>query len=292
MARDGRRLGCDVNLSMCNWSPVVEASKSIVVIHDVLERDFRDMYTASYRYSRAGYLRAIRQSDAGVVTVSEKSRIALESVLQRPVDVVPGGVNVPTLDNLEATRSRVNDELLDRDYALFIGAHDARKNLEFCLRLLPFFESRNMSLCVTARRNGSGFSSIGGGHVAQAMESSAVVVLMDPSDDDLAGLYANARVLVHPSLAEGFGLPLLEAMAWGTPFVSTDCGVARSIAPDERMIQPLRVLDWERALSSQLDAGRSSSNDLRRAAEKWSWSNAARSLLTICERKAHDVHAG
>ena len=76
-----------------------------------------------------------------------------------------------------------------------------------------------------------------------------VVELNRCSDDDLAGLIAGARALLMPSLAEGFGLPVAEALAFGTAVIASDLAVFREFAGDiPSYIDPLDGAAWERAI--------------------------------------------
>ena len=85
---------------------------------------------------------------------------------------------------------------------------------------------------------------------------------VDPTDEELVRLYAGALCLVWPSYYEGYGFPLLEAMAVGTPFLSTDVGAAAELAviPEEQIL-PLdperwieRIEAWHSADLSELGA--------------------------------------
>jgi glycosyltransferase involved in cell wall biosynthesis len=81
-------------------------------------------------------------------------------------------------------------------------------------------------------------------HDDPVSETPGVRRTFDPTDDELASLYANALCLLWPSLGEGYGLPLLEAMAVGTPFISTDVGAASELAVRSPQIQPLVADRW------------------------------------------------
>ena len=76
------------------------------------------------------------------------------------------------------------------------------------------------------------------------------VFTVGPVDDaTLSGLYAAATALCFPSLAEGFGLPVLEAMAAGLPVVASDIEVVREVAGDAaRLVPPGDVGAWRHAL--------------------------------------------
>jgi glycosyltransferase involved in cell wall biosynthesis len=126
-------------------------------------------------------------------------------------------------------------------YCLQVGAHDPRKNVDFLLGLWPEVRARTgLELHVTQRPSATAIR-------LQALEerSAGVVVHVDPTDEELAGLYAGALCLLWPSHYEGYGFPLLEAMAAGTPFLSTDVGAAAELAVDPgEQILPLDRDAW------------------------------------------------
>jgi glycosyltransferase involved in cell wall biosynthesis len=120
-------------------------------------------------------------------------------------------------------------------------------------------------------------------------QTEGVVLHADPTDEELVGLYTNALCLLWPSYYEGFGFPLLEAMAVGTPFLSTDVGAAAELAvsPDEQIL-PLEPVRW----CDQLEAWRSA--DLRelretsaRRARALTWDAAAEQTARVLDELAH-----
>ncbi|MCA1648666.1 MAG: glycosyltransferase [Chloroflexi bacterium] len=150
------------------------------------------------------------------------------------IDVAPPGVGPPfdtwPLDDIDRRSGR---------YFVFVGGHDKRKNLRFLLELWPsIHRTTGLELYVTRRAASSVSFEDQVGHVR------GVVVRVEPDDRVLAALYANAIGLLWPSIYEGYGLPLLEAMAVGTPFISTDTGAARNLALVAEQILPLDADRW------------------------------------------------
>lgn len=273
---------CDATLSMCNWSPVIRTHRSVVVIHDILDRIFPEYYSPAYRACRRGYLEALKRGGSRVITVSEWSAHALRRILHREVDVVPCGVELRT-DSEVAQIRQDGEERWGRQgpFLLFVGAHDSRKNVQFCEALLPWLRTSGHRLVVTAR---SGSMPLAGERPRWLDDNRDIVsVVVDPSDEDLNELYAAARVLLHPSRAEGFGLPLLEAYSFGTPFISSPVGVAHDVALEAWQVQPWHATRWIESLDMLAD-GRSESmaTDFRNLAAQFSWDATALRIGEIC----------
>ena len=175
---------------------------------------------------------------------------------------------------------------IDRPYILFVGTLEPRKNLR---RLLAAFAAlpRELSktvLLVVAGGQGWGGVDLDTLRVEYHLERE-VVVTGYVSDAQLATLYAHARFLAMPSLYEGFGLPIVEAMQYGTPVLVSDSSSLPEVAGDAGMLvdpreersitEALAVLIKEDAARDSL-AGRAKENS-----EKFSWVRAAREAMEV-----------
>ena len=165
---------------------------------------------------------------------------------------------------------------MDR-FVLLVGGHDPRKNAAFAISLTPALAAMSLRLVVTVRRDAAVFRS-------NHHESSArITVIEDPTDAVLWGLYAEALAVLQPSEAEGFGLPLLEAAAVGTPFISTDVGVAKRLAVDDRQVLPLDSRAWEDSIAYLLRERSAITLRLGEATKTYTWHETAKSLIRSCE---------
>jgi glycosyltransferase involved in cell wall biosynthesis len=166
----------------------------------------------------------LAKNAARILTVSEFSRKRLAETLDldpERISVVPNGVD----SRFETVRSAAAEAVLKRlglprDYVLALGSLEPRKNISKLLSAWAQLQSRkeideDVHLVVAGGRS-SLFRDAG----LPALPDK-VVLTGYVADEDLPALYSSALVFAYPSLYEGFGLPPLEAMACGTPVVTS-----------------------------------------------------------------------
>ena len=207
--------------------------RTVLVIHDAAVLRHPAWYSPVYAAWQRRLLPAVARRAMHVVTVSEFSRgelVELLGLAPERVSVIPGGVGpafTPAADPEPARRAHG----LQRPYVLCVASQIARKNLGALVPAAAQLADEGIEVVVA------------GGHRPQfAREGElAGVRLLGPVDDRLLpGLYAGAEAFVLPSLHEGFGLCVLEAMAAGVPVVAADAGAlpetaggaARLVAPE------------------------------------------------------------
>jgi glycosyltransferase involved in cell wall biosynthesis len=244
------------------------ARNAIVVIHDAAALRHPAWYSRTYANWQRLMLPRIARFALRVVTVSEFSRRELRELLGVDATVVPGGVDerfTPDADPEPARRALG----LARPYVLCVASQTARKNL-----------------AALAGADGDVEIVVAGGHRPQfaAERGLAGLRLLGHVDDALLpGLYAGARAFVLPSLYEGFGLPVLEAMASGTPVLATIAGALPETCGDAaRLVEP----DPE-AIRAGLHELLADPGDLRERglarAGAFSWERTARELDAVVQ---------
>jgi glycosyltransferase involved in cell wall biosynthesis len=194
----------------------------VVVIHDAAALRHPEWYGRTYVAYQRALLPRLARTAARVITVSEFSRREVVEVLGAPperVAVVPNGVGEgfsPAAD-VAAARSALG---LARPYVLVVGTRIARKNLGGLRNAARFLAGEGVDLVAA-----------GTGRSYMRDEGDSPVRALGYVDDALLpGLYAGASAVVMPSLYEGFGLPVLEAMASGTPVVAADRAALPEVA--------------------------------------------------------------
>jgi glycosyltransferase involved in cell wall biosynthesis len=210
------RLGAPFLLCPANLAPVA-FPRTVVVLHDAAVLRHPGWYSRTYAAWQRRLLPVIARRARQVVTVSEFSRGELAELLgldTARVAVVPGGVDerfTPAADAAAARRAL----RLEQPYVLCVASHTARKNLSALGPAARAMAAHGVEVVVA------------GGHRPQfAAEPGldALRLLGHVDDEHLPGLYAGAEAFVLPSRYEGFGLPVLEAMASGTPVIAAAAG--------------------------------------------------------------------
>lgn len=267
----------------------------VATIHDLMPLTHADQYPNSYvAQFRRTVSRIARNADA-IVAVSGHTKDTIVECLGVAPDrivVVHHGVDETFRPAPTAAVAHLRARLgLARPYILFVGTAEPRKNLPRlvdALALMCHGGRRDFDL-VIAGKAAWGSASLRACIAAHGLES-RVRLPGYIAGTDLPALYSGASVFVLPSLAEGFGIPLLEAMACGVPVVASNATALPEVYGDaafgfdpsstEALAAALeRVLNDE-ALRAEL-VGRG----LKRAA-RFSWEEAARKTLGVLEAVA------
>jgi glycosyltransferase involved in cell wall biosynthesis len=230
----------------------------VVTIHDAIPYVHPEASTRLDRWIYHRWLPLIVGRLDAVITSSESSRIDLLRHLPlRPerVWVIPDGVGGLFKRPSEALITAVLERhRLERPYVLYVGSIEARKNLPRLVEAMSRLVRRHpeVRLVVVGARKGPGDAL--GATIAQLGLERVVRFTGFVPEAELAALYAGAVVFAYPSLYEGFGLPILEAMACGTPVVTANRSSLPEVAGDAALlVDPLDPTALADALGRVLD---------------------------------------
>ncbi|MGH2740422.1 MAG: glycosyltransferase family 4 protein [Actinomycetota bacterium] len=261
----------------------------IVTVHDLAPRIYPSLFPPVWRaLYRFGTAQAARRADA-LITVSENTAKDLARFTHadpKRIHVVPLAA---TIRSANGDTDRVLERLKIPDpFVLFVGTLEPRKNL---VRLIRAYRR-----AVTAA--GLPHTLVLAGPLGWRTERllrelrsegpGEIVLTGMTASEDLDALYRRAAVFVYPSLYEGFGLPVLEAMARGVPTIVSSTSSLPEVAGDAAlMVEPRSVREIADAIEHVLtDADRSAvlSASARARAEQFSWERTARLTLRVYER--------
>lgn len=274
--------------------PPLRKAKSILTVHDLSFLRHPECYEAAFReYLESAVPRSVGRADL-ILADSESTRqdlIELLAVDSDRVEVLYSGVEKrfhPITDAISLARVREQYGLPER-FILSVGTLQPRKNYE---RLLEAYG------CLIDRIDLDVKLVIAGGkgwlyerifrRVEELELNGKVIFLGFFEDDDLPTLYILADLFVFPSLYEGFGLPPLEAMACGTPVVSSNASSLPEVVDGvAEMVDPLDVDGLAEAMFRVLSEGDLRAEMIRKGlirAGQFTWEGAARALLHSYER--------
>jgi glycosyltransferase involved in cell wall biosynthesis len=265
-------------IDLANTGPL-NYDNQIVVLHDTAFFAYKDSFKLSFRLWYQHLTRHLSRRVKRIITVSETSKSEIEKYLpaaKGKIDVVHNGFTL-----LETNDKILVETLAKQKYFLAVGNLDPRKNLQ---RLISAFNLAGFPADVKlkiAGTNSKVFSK-------NAMPLTPNVELLDyQHDSELAALYSNAIAFVFPSLYEGFGLPVLEAMSLRCPTILSDIPVLHEIAGDTALyVNPLDVKSIKDGLT-ELAENRELAEKLRQLgyeqAKKYSWENTANTINDIIQ---------
>ena len=216
--------------------PPQGARRLLFTVHDLTFLSHPELHTVA---NRVRCLTSVAQGLARgstIAAISETTRAECARILALPesaIELIPPAVNPVFRPSSDPARDREIAVGLgvSARYILHVGSLEPRKNLAALLASLgelPDDLARDLQLVVVAAA---------GWHdrdIRRRLEplvvSGRVVLVGRLKEDDLAAVYRAAEVVAYPSLVEGFGLPLIEAMACGTPVVTSDRSSMREVA--------------------------------------------------------------
>ncbi len=273
------------------WSPAntgpLAVSRQVVTIHDLSVLDHPEWFNPNFRLWYMLLLPRLARRAKTVLTVSEHSRRSIIRRFDLPeenVIAVPDAVNLEQFRECDPAPVRAKYELNQR-YVLFVGSLDPRKNLDRLLQAwMRLTEFRDLQLVIAGSRTNI-FRPVAVSETRRRTKFLGYV-----PDEDLPGLYSGATFFIMPSLFEGFGLTVLEAMACGTPVITSYAGALPEVVGNaaiqidptsaEAMAEAMRTLLLDADLRSELKR-----KGLERA-RQFSWERSAEAVWEILAANA------
>ncbi len=274
------------------YAPLVARRPVVLTVHDLAIRHLPQAFPPlNRRFGWRVWSSLARRADH-CIAISNATRTELLGALGLGPDrvtVVQHGVGAPfgPIPGQEVERTRVA-YALPGDYCIAVGTIEPRKNLGRTLEAFELLRAEgHQAHLVVVGAAGWGESKLVQKLTAGAL-GPAVHYVGSAPDADLAALYAGALALVYPSLYEGFGLPVLEAMACGCPVVASDRGGLKETAGDAAvLVNPLSVREIAAAVRALLtDSSRRGelAQRGRRRAASFTWERTAKQTLSVYQK--------
>ncbi len=294
--REIQRLGVDIFHSPYYLtSPFKGNYKKILTVFDLIPFLFPEALSKSRLFWRLFYKTPypasfiLRSADT-IITTSENTKqdiIRLLNISSEHIQVVWSGLDNRFNSGYQGSEQFYHQYKLPQHFMLYVGRQDPYKGLTYLVQayaLLPTALQQTYKLVIAGKTDHRYIGEVQ--HLVDKLELQQNVVFLDYfPDTDLPLLYSAAKLLVHPSLYEGFGLTPLEAMACGTPVVYADTsslpeiigdtGFAVSPASTESLAEGIReMLENDQLRHSFSEKG-------IQHTQRYSWPNIARRILEI-----------
>lgn len=237
---EGRLGHPDLFLSTIYLTPVLRRTATVMFAYDLIPMRFPQFYGRDRRKLTPRIRRGLERADA-IMAISEATKqdfVELMGADPARVHVVYPGIAAcvgPPDDREGAARLRARYGV-QRPYILYVGSLGPHKNVEALVRV---FRRLRQSRRIDHQLVLCGATRWGRAVVAAASDLTAAgscVMLDFIPPDDVPRFYRHAEVFVFPSLYEGFGLPVLEAMACGAPVVSSNAGALPEVVGDAGLL--------------------------------------------------------
>jgi glycosyltransferase involved in cell wall biosynthesis len=289
LPRQAQSAGVDLLHSLASTAPTWGAFTRVVTVHDVIYRIHPEAHGWRSLALRALIPLAARRSDRVIAPShsTQQDLVRLLKVSKEKIDVVPNGIGAPPLSqwpNAEELRRRWG--LGSRPLLLTVSLKRPNKNLTRLLDALALVPNEHRPLLVLAG-HATPYEEELRAHAAEVGVTADARFLPWVPAEELEGLYRAATAFVFPSLYEGFGLPVLEAMTRGVPVACSNRGALAEVADGAALTfdpeQPREIAAAiERLVGDPRERDRLSRAGLENAA-RFSWTETARKTLASYE---------
>lgn len=238
----------------------------------------------------------MRRMDA-LIAISENTKSDIIRILNitKPVIAIPLAADknifhVPTSSQISSILKKYR---IPRKYILSVCTLEPRKNIKTLIQAFEKMKARHDYSLVLVGMTGWKQSEFLSSLTETAIKERIIFTGYVP-DADLAALYGGASIFVYPSLYEGFGLPVLEAMQCACPVItSSTSSIPEVVGNAAIMVDPYKVNDLVNALDRVLADGKLrktlKNNGLRRA-KQFSWESSTNDLIGVFNALTHGDH--
>lgn len=279
----------DVFFSPTHYGPLFTPCPEIISILDVSYKHFPELFTAKDKAQLAVWGKYSLAHSKRIITISHSSKddiIEEYHVAPSKVDVVHLGIKeMANRMSSEESKKIVEKHEVKKPFLLFVGTLQPRKNIARLIEALSLLKDKEVDMVIIGRR-GWQFEEILEAPMKFGV-TDRVHFLENISDAELPAFYEECELFVMPSLYEGFGLPVLEAMKYGAPVAASDISSLPEAGGNAAIyFNPEDSADIAKKIEKVLDDKNLRPEMIKKGHEqvkKFSWEKAAREVLDVFE---------
>lgn len=276
--------------------PLFLPCKSVLTIHDILYESNPEFFPELHKNLLKVFVPFSAKKADRIISVSEftkKQIIKYYGVPEEKITVIYEGASdkfAPIRDN-DLISSVLRRYGIEKKYILFVGRIEPRKNIAGLLKAFVYVKKRgkkDLCLVIVGNQDRLFREKELFDKIEEMGLGSNIIFTGGVSEDDLPVLYNGAEVLVYPAFAEGFGLPVLEAMACGTPVITSNtASLPEVVGEDGILVDPYSFEEigqaMERILSNHNLRQELITRGLERA-KKFSWQATAKKTIEVYKK--------
>lgn len=267
---------------------VIKMYPTIVTLHDLIESYYPKSFNKLQVVYRKIILHVITRLSSCIITVSNYVKATiLERCKKARIVTIYNGVSYLRENSSNSTKN--NDVLLPNKYILFVGVFEPHKNVVSIIKAFSRISHKIKEeyKLVFVGREGRDSKNISE-HIEQLKLKKKILHLSKVDDQTLAQIYEKASLFVFPSFIEGFGLPVLEAMAVGTPVIASNKTALPEVCGDAAiLVNPDSVEELANAIEEVLTNKSLTEELVKKGKERlklFSWDRAAKETLELYNR--------
>jgi glycosyltransferase involved in cell wall biosynthesis len=216
--------------------------KTLNVIHDLQFKVHPELSSRKHRFLRNFFIKIIVRYSDKIVCISHNSKVELITyypTAEEKIHVIYNPINFKILDKILPFNDFQKKIKFNKDYVLYVGSYFPHKNVELLIKAFKLVVKRNPSAkLILAGMKQTRDNSIN--NLILSLNLISNVEIIGYFSEDLKGsLYAYAKLFVYPSIYEGFGMPVVEAMYQKIPVITTNF----SCLPEVSLNQALYLND-------------------------------------------------
>jgi glycosyltransferase involved in cell wall biosynthesis len=292
--------GADVIHFFYNWSfPYRKKVPCVLTVHDVIPFTFRE--AQGFFYNLFKYKPSIRRAcnlNDTIGTVSEYSKQDISKKVGIPLEkihVIFNGLREPNPPDKDVEKELRKKYGLDDRFILDVGGIHERKNIVSLIHAFSGLVNKSGysgKLVITGKVTGAPYQEKMKRRCDKAVKytglAEKVIFTNFISERELDSLFRMTDFLIYPSLYEGFGIPILEAMKLGTPVITSNISAMPEVAGDAALlVDPYKVEDMTSAMD-RLIKDKNLKDELRqkgiKQAELFTWERAAKSYIELYQK--------
>lgn len=270
--------------------------RKIVNFHDFTYFVVPQMHTFLKRELFKFYIKTSLKNADSIIVISKSTQGDLENILnakRRNVFVTPMGVDERFFLNDNRGESILGEYGIKGDYILYVGTIEPRKNVLGLLKAYNMidYQIRDKYKLVICGKKGWMYDDIYK-YIEENRLMSKVVFTGFVKDEHLPCFYRYAKLFLYPSFYEGFGIPIIEAMASGVPTITSNISSMKEVAGVACInVDPYNVDEIKNGIELLLNS-EELYNELKikgiERAKIYTWENCARKTLEAYQKSIHD----